>query len=192
MPWLGAARAMNHDVWKSFAANEVSHSMAHYLTTIHDLREARGYARVSDVARELEVTKGSVSVQIKHLREKGFVTEDDNKFLALTDAGDTLALDVIRNREVLIQFLRKVLGIGAEQAEADACKIEHLLSREASRKILALVNLLQSRDPAARKFLKKLKTFEFRCPSIEACRLCEDRCLVEMDSCAKDGCAREG
>lgn len=66
---------MKKSVWKTFAAQEVSHSVAHYLTTIFDLHTSHGYARVSDVARDLDLTKGSVSVQLKHLKEKGLVTE---------------------------------------------------------------------------------------------------------------------
>lgn len=172
---------MNHEVWKAFAAHEVSHSAAHYLTTIQDLRETRGYARVSDVARELSVTKGSVSVQVKHLREKGFVTEDENRFLNLTSQGETIARDVRHNREVLDQFLRDVLGIRPEQAEADACKIEHLLSHETSGRLLGLVEVLQSGDTDARKFLKKFGGFKIRCPSCEECGVCDDRCLLEPD-----------
>lgn len=174
---------MNHEVWKSFAANEVSHSMAHYLTTIQELKESRGYARVSDVAKDLEVTKGSVSVQIKHLKEKGFVTEDDNRFLNLTPLGESVASEVIYNRRVLIQFIKDVLGIRAEQAEADACKMEHLLSHETSSKLLDLVQLIQSSDADAKKLLKRFKTFHFSCPSLEECNLCVDQCLNEVEPC---------
>ncbi len=40
--------------------NELTHSMAHYLLTIHKLKEEKGYARVTDIAKELGLTKGSV------------------------------------------------------------------------------------------------------------------------------------
>ena len=183
---------MNHHVWKSFAAHEVSHSVAHYLTTLHDLHAARGYARVSDVARELEVTKGSVSVQMKHLKEKGFVTEDENKFLQLTQLGESVAHDVRYSREVLIRFISDVLGVLPEQAETDACKIEHLLSHETSRQILGLVQLLQSDDTDARKFLKRFKNFKFRCPSLAECKLCDEQCLVEVEPCHRDGGCQPG
>lgn len=176
---------MNHQVWKSFAANEVSHSMAHYLTTIHDLHQTRGYARVSDVADELAVTKGSVSVQMKHLKKKGFVTEDKNRHLNLTPVGEAIAREVLSNREVLIQFISNVLGIPADQAETDACKIEHLLSHDTSQQILALVQILLSDDTDARKFIKKFKNFKLSCPTLEECGLCEDRCLLEVEPCQK-------
>jgi DtxR family Mn-dependent transcriptional regulator len=146
----------NH-TWKEFNENPVSHSMAHYLVTIRDLHESQGYARVSDVADELEVTKGTVSVQMRQLKEKGYVLEDSNRHLRLTDAGESVALRVIYNRSTFIQFLSKVLEIDPAQAEVDACKIEHLLSPETGHQILALVQLLLSEDPSARALLKKLK-----------------------------------
>jgi Mn-dependent DtxR family transcriptional regulator len=147
----------HNQTWKEFKANEVSHSMAHYLVTLRDLHALRGYARVSDVARELRVAKGTVSVQMRHLKEKGFVTEDENRHLRLTEVGDNVARQVFYNRATIIQFLSKVLGIDAKQAEVDACKIEHLLSAETGHQILALVQLLLSDEPSAKSLLKKLK-----------------------------------
>ena len=151
---------VSRDVWKNFAAQEVSHSMAHYITSIHDLRERLGYARISDVARELAVTKGSASVQVKHLKEKGFVAEDDNRHLQLTDTGEEVAHQVRYNRQVLMRFLRDLLGVEAAQAEEDACKIEHLLSDETCRQIVMLVRLLDSGEPTGRRFLQKLREYQ--------------------------------
>lgn len=149
--------AGHNQTWKEFRANEVSHSMAHYLVTLRDLHALRGYARVSDVAKELRVAKGTVSVQMRHLKERGYVTEDENRHLRLTEAGDNVARQVFYNRASIIQFLSKVLGVDPKQAEVDACKIEHLLSAETGHQILALVQLLLSDEAAARAILKKLK-----------------------------------
>jgi Mn-dependent DtxR family transcriptional regulator len=151
----------NH-TWKEFKANEVSHSMAHYLVTLRDLHALRGYARVSDVAKELGIAKGTASVQMRHLKEKGFVTEDENRHLLLSEAGDTIARQVVYNRSTLIQFLSNVLEVDPHQAELDACKIEHLLSPEAGHQLLALVQLLLSEDEAAAALLGKLKSAKGR------------------------------
>jgi DtxR family Mn-dependent transcriptional regulator len=151
---------MKNDLWKTFAAQEVSHSVAHYLTAMADLHADLGYARVSDVARQLRVTKGSVSIQVKHLKKKGYVTEDPNRFLQLTALGQTVVDDVRHNRQALIQFLARVLGVSPARAEEDACKMEHLLSPETGRQILALVDLLRSDDPDARRFVRKFKKFK--------------------------------
>jgi len=170
-----------NDVWKSFAAQEITHSMAHYLTTLLKLKGERGYARVSDVAKELEVTKGSVSTQMKHLKEKGLVVEDENRFLHLTPDGETTAREVLQNRQVLIRFIETVLSVDALQAETDACKIEHLLSRNTSHQLMALVQLLQSEDPTAKAFLDAFKDYKVRCPSHEDCNLCSAECLMEAE-----------
>ena len=170
------------NTWKSFAANEVTHSEAHYLMVVHELRHRRGYARVSDVARELAVTKGSVSIQMKHLREKGLVIEDENRFLHLTPAGEGIAKEVIHNRTILIQFLTSVLGVNAQLAEVDACKIEHLLSKETCHQLLALVQLLQSGEPSAREVLERFREHKVSCPSVENCKICSVKCLAEEDA----------
>lgn len=171
------------NVWKSFANHEITHSMAHYLTTLHKLHVDRGYARVSDVAKDLEVTKGSVSTQMKHLKEKGLVVEDDNRFLRLTEEGESIALDVIHNRELLIQFIRNVLKVDPVQAETDACKIEHLVSKETSERLLAMVQLLQSGDPTSRAFLDTFEAYTPSCPTLEDCAVCEDECLRPGGDC---------
>lgn len=172
--------AMN--IWKEFAANEVTHSMAHYLTTIHSLHERHGYARVSDVAKELEVTKGSVSIQMKHLKKKGLVVEDENRFLKLTPEGESIAREVMFHRQILLGFFQKVLGVDPVQGETDACKIEHLLSKDTSHQLLAMVKFLLSDDPTAKEFLEKFKDYKLRCPSLEDCTLCDVECLMDMEN----------
>ncbi|MCH2374691.1 MAG: metal-dependent transcriptional regulator [Planctomycetes bacterium] len=172
---------MINQFWKSFAENKISHSMAHYLTTLHRLREKRGYARVSDVAEELDVKKGSVSGQIKHLKEKGLVIEDEKKHLQLTELGESFARQVLQNRSVFIALVRDVLGLSGELAETDACKIEHLLSRETSNQLLRLVKLLAADETEAASVRAKLKDFEFTCPTLAHCGVCEDECLAEVD-----------
>ena len=131
--------------------------MAHYLVTLRDLRAAQGYARVTDIADELGVTKGTVSVQIRHLKERGYVAEDKARHLDLTDAGKSAARQVIYNRATLIRFLNRVLKVNPGQAEVDACKIEHLLSPVTSHKLLSLVQLLLSEDSTAESLLGKFK-----------------------------------
>ena len=159
-------------IWKSFAASGITHSMAHYLTAIHGLRARMGYARVSDVARELDVTKGSVSIQVKHLREKGLVEEDRNRFLLLTPGGEEIAHELLQNRKILTEFLVALLGIEEDQAKVDACKMEHLLSRDTCHRLLALVHLIQSDDPAARQFRERFRQYSLDCSGAGVCRLC--------------------
>lgn len=123
------------DVWKEFSENIVTHSAAHHLLAIRELGEKRGYARVTDVAKYLNITTGSASTNLKNLKQKRLVIEDENRFLSLSEEGKQIAESIIFRREVLESFFVSVLGISKEQANVDACKIEHLLSAETTKKI---------------------------------------------------------
>lgn len=131
------------DVWKQFEENQITHSATHHMLAIMELREKRGYARVTDVARHLNITVGSASTNLKNLKQKGYIVEDENKFLALSEEGLTLAKGVEKRKETFQTFLVSVLGVSEEQAEIDACKTEHLLSAETGKK---LAEFLKNQD----------------------------------------------
>ena len=125
----------NADVWKAFEENNVTHSAAHHLLAIMELRNNRGYARVTDVAKYLHITTGSASTNLKSLKIKGLVIEDDNKFLTLSEEGEGLAKTIMSRKRVLRDFLTHVLKVSPEQAEVDTCKTEHLISPETTKKL---------------------------------------------------------
>lgn len=123
------------DVWKQFEENSITHSQAHHLLAVMQLRESRGYARVTDVAKHLNITTGSASTNLKSLKNRKLIAEDDNRFLNLTNEGEALARAVISRKKLFQKFLVDVLKVDAEQAEIDACKTEHLISAETTRKL---------------------------------------------------------
>jgi len=160
-------------VWKEFEDNQVTHSMAHYLMAIQELLKEHGYARVTDVARALEITPGSASVSIKALKAKGFVTEDRNRFLGLTELGGKVAHDVHMANRSFIHFFSEILGVSTEQAEIDSCKIEHLVSSQTREKLILFLKYLAT-NPEAKKVITSFPGFEYECPGPETCNLCDD------------------
>lgn len=129
---------MNHhsdDIWKNFDQNPLTHSAAHYLMTIKELIAENGYARLTDIARHLNITPGSCSLSLKVLKKKNWIEEDANKFWRLTQEGQALAQLVETNGNLLQEFFQKILGVSEWQSEIDACKMEHLLSIETSQKL---------------------------------------------------------
>ncbi len=124
-----------HDVWKQFEENNITHSAAHHLLAILELKDKRGYARVTDVAKHLNITTGSASTNLKSLKAKGLIVEDENRFLTLSESGEALARGVVARKQIFERFLSEVLKVSAEQAEIDACKTEHLISSETARKL---------------------------------------------------------
>lgn len=166
------------ETWKAFGENVITHSGAHYLMGIRDLIKHYGYARVSDVARELKITRGSASLAMKTLREKGLVSEDENKFLRLTAKGEGLAQTVLSKRIILMSFFRDVLHVDPEQAEVDSCKIEHLVSKESGEKLLRFLKFAFSENSHAQAFVKAFAMICHDCKENSDCALCEKECIL--------------
>jgi DtxR family Mn-dependent transcriptional regulator len=172
---------MSREVWKEFEENQLTHSAAHYLMTIKELLETQGYARVTDIAKRLNITRGSCSISLKPLKKRGLVVEDENRFLLLSDEGKHLAEIVERNDELLEALLRDVLGVSPGQAEIDACKIEHLLSIETSIKLREFIQYVASDRKSVKEFLKELRRHLPSCPhDVQECAYCQKVCFFEI------------
>lgn len=104
-------------------------SAENYLETILILRNRLPVVRSVDIANELGYKKSSVSIGMKNLREKGYITVSDAGFISLTESGNQIAEMIYERHEVLSQCLIK-LGVPEEIALEDACKIEHVISAE--------------------------------------------------------------
>jgi DtxR family transcriptional regulator, Mn-dependent transcriptional regulator len=171
---------MTKEVWKSFDENALTHSAAHYIMTIHELLESQGYARVTDIAKQLNITRGSCSISLKPLKRRGLVVEDHNKFLSLSEEGKRLALIVEKNDELLETFFKEVLGVNEDQAEVDACKIEHLLSIETSIKLCSFIDLIKSEQKVVQEFIKVLRKHTQTCHNtVEECPTCNQSCFFD-------------
>ena len=151
---------MGTDTWKEFEHNPVSHSVAHHVVAIAKLREKQGYARVSDVAKALNITRGSASLTLKSLKQKGLVLEDDNRFLLLSNTGQFVADSVRGKRSVIKKFFSEVLGVAAEQAEVDTCKIEHLISDATAHRLAWFLRFLESGEGRVKGFLAAWKNYD--------------------------------
>ena len=108
---------------------KIRQSAEDYLEAMLILQEEHGYIRSIDVAKRLGVTKPSVSYAVKRLRESGYINMDANGPITLAPAGYKIAKRIYERHKALTAFLEK-LGVSSEQAEEDACKIEHDISYE--------------------------------------------------------------
>ena len=142
------------ETWKEFEANELSHSAAHHLLAIYELGEKYGgWARVSDIARQLGITRGSVSINLRALKKRGLVLADEHRMVKLSLTGQKIVEDLATKKATVTEFLATVLGLPAGQAAIDSCKIEHLISRETSARLVQLTEFLTT-DDALKRFRK--------------------------------------
>ena len=107
----------------------VNESAENYLETILMLSKQLPVVRSVDVANELGFKKSSVSVAMKNLRESNHIVMDENGFIHLTESGLAIASMVLERHQLLTAWLKN-LGVPEEIASEDACKLEHILSKE--------------------------------------------------------------
>ena len=113
---------------------KIYESAEDYLEAILMLKERLGVVRSIDIVNELNVSKPSVSVAMKKLRENGYIHMDGEGFITLLPQGMEIASRVYDRHRLLTQFFVR-LGVSENVAAADACKIEHDLSDETFQKI---------------------------------------------------------
>ena len=104
-------------------------SAENYLETILVLSKQLPVVRAVDIANELGFKKSSVSIAMKHLREKEHIVVSDAGFITLTESGRTIAEMIFERHEILTSALMS-LGVPEDIASEDACRLEHVISTE--------------------------------------------------------------
>ena len=106
---------------------KIYESAENYLETIFVLQKKHGVVRSIDIATELSVSKPSVSVAMKNLRNNGFIEMDEDGHITLLEQGQEIAAKMYERHTLMTQWLIR-LGVDPETAAEDACKIEHVIS----------------------------------------------------------------
>ena len=120
----------------------INESSENYLETILLLSKKLPVVRAVDIANELDFKKPSVSIAMKNLREKNQITVSEQGFIYLTESGKEIA-EMIYERHLLISAWLEKLGVPAEIVAEDACRIEHVISKESFE---AVKNYVNTRD----------------------------------------------
>ena len=100
-----------------------------YLETIYILTKSNPAVRSIDVGEYMGFSKPSVSRAVGLLKNGGYVLVSADGYLSLTDVGLEVAEKIYTRHNIITEFLKK-LGVSEENASADACKIEHVISDE--------------------------------------------------------------
>jgi DtxR family Mn-dependent transcriptional regulator len=122
----------------------VSTTQEMYLKVLLHLSETKPIGRVRDIAQELGVTPGTVSLRLTKLKELGLVEQERYGGVLLTPVGEAIARCVVRRFETLKTLLIEVFGIDPEIAESDACRMEHAVSPTTVNRMEALIERLRA------------------------------------------------
>ena len=112
---------------------KIHESAENYLETILVLQKRNGYVRSIDIATELNFSKPSISNAMKQLSSKGYIQMDESRLITLTEKGRQVAEQIYERHQLISEFL-EILGVDSQTAAEDACKIEHVLSKETFEK----------------------------------------------------------
>lgn len=109
-------------------------AMEDYLEAVLIVAKKQVEVRSVDIARQLNVSKPSVWQAMTVLKDGGFLTMNEDHFLHLTDVGREVA-EKIYERHCFFTEQLIAAGVDPRTAEADACRIEHVISNESFQKL---------------------------------------------------------
>ena len=118
---------------------QLSASLEDYLEVIFHIVQDKRAARAKDIVQRMGVHNSSVTQALRSLANKGLVNYAPYDLVTLTEEGQTAAAAVVERHQALRNFLVEVLGLDADRAEADACKLEHGISDEALERLRLLM-----------------------------------------------------
>ncbi len=113
----------------AYIEHKSEESMEDYLETILILETHQATVRAVDIANELNYSKPSVSVAMKNLRARGYISDSDDGYIHLTEEGRALATQTYE-RHTLVRDWLISLGVPPKIAATDSCHMEHDMAPE--------------------------------------------------------------
>ena len=116
----------------SFQSSRSNHDMENaedYVEIVADLIQAKGEARIVDIAKKLGITQATTNKTVKRLINNGYLYKEPYRSVFLTINGQKLASNTKKRHEVVYNFLRKI-GVSKKNSIIDSEGIEHHVSFE--------------------------------------------------------------
>jgi DtxR family Mn-dependent transcriptional regulator len=140
-------------------AESLTASLEDYIEAVYNIEGRQGAARVTDIAEDLGVAKSSVTGALRGLSSRGLVNYDPYSLITLTDEGKAVAERVARRHSILARFLEEVLGLPANVAQENACRVEHAMSPEVADRLLKFVEFVENCPRGGEDFIKGFARF---------------------------------
>lgn len=137
-----------------------------YLKTIASIVEEKGYAKVKDVAKELELGPSTVTGMSKKLDKEGYINYETYGGVTLTEKETEIAHKTKEIYGMLKEFLMHI-GIDETIAEEDACKIEHVLNPKTAQTFKKIHGISRSKRRAQNLY----RAFQVFRPNRRICAL---------------------
>lgn len=124
-------------------AAQLSATMEDYLETIFELQCSKSVVRVKDIAKAIGVKMPSVTSALQTLKASGLIRHEKYGHVELSREGREIAESIHRRHVTLVGFLTDILQLRPEEAEEEACRLEHGVSRETLRRLIGLLEFIK-------------------------------------------------
>lgn len=124
---------------KNFSKS-ISASLEDYLEAIYEIIQEKQGVKAVEISRRLGVGRSSVTEALKTLADKELVNYGRYEVISLTKAGEKAAKNVILKHKVLFDFFKNILGLSSDDAQENACRVEHVISESALDKFSLFMN----------------------------------------------------
>jgi DtxR family Mn-dependent transcriptional regulator len=144
-------------------------TMEDYMEALLNIGEEKRSIRVRDIAKRLGVTMPTVTGMLKTLSKRGLVDYEKYEHVELTEVGLKAGTEVRRKHDVLCRFLTSVLKIDFEQANEEACQMEHAITPSTLEKLLDFMEFLEICPRAGKSLLDFFEEYQMNGHNHERC-----------------------
>jgi DtxR family transcriptional regulator, Mn-dependent transcriptional regulator len=147
-----------------------SESVEDYLEAIYTVQRTKGYARTTDIKKIMDHSAASVTEMFQKMDRDGYVNYEKYGGVTLTKEGLRIAILVSTRHKILTNFF-EILGIPADIAQDDACKIEHNVHSQTMERLTRFVEFVQA-GPENPRWLDHFQEF-WKTGNVVHCSECE-------------------
>lgn len=160
----------------------VTQALEDYLETIYLICRDHKIARVKDIAKARNVKMSSVTIAMRRLAEQGLISYSQREYIDLTEEGEQVARRVLARHDLLRRFLIEVLAMPPDDAERDACAMEHHLSDVAMDRFTRFFEYIARCPGASGDMLARF----------HACQAVNPEAATGADGCGSGVCLHHG
>ncbi|MBC2713188.1 MAG: metal-dependent transcriptional regulator [Desulfosarcina sp.] len=161
-------------------SKRLSANMEDYLETIYHIVSEKKAARAKDIAVRMAVNSASVTGALRLLAEKGHINYAPYDVITLTPGGEILARDIVRRHEILKDFLTKVLDVDEQEADDNACKMEHAVSPVIIDRLVRFVEFIQICPRGGEEWIGGFRQFCEKDDTLSGCENAISKCLDDL------------
>lgn len=163
-------------------AEGLSASLEDYLEVIFHLEESNRVARAKDIADQMNVQRASVTGALKALAGRGLINYSPYSYITLTATGRKVARDIIHRHNTLLEFFVTALQLTPEEAEANACRMEHSIDLVAVDRLVRFLEFIKTCPRTGIDWFDAFARYCQRGVQTSNCEDCVQLCLQRVAS----------